>query len=275
MNRIKLMAFDLDGTLLTSDKRLTERNKKALSAAAEQGVLIVPSTGRYFSAIPEEIRNLDFVRYFLTINGAYVFNRENDECIYSAEMSIDTAVAVMKYLDNLPVCYDCYMDNCGWMTRELQDNAHLYTDGFYLDFLKSSRTPVPELKAFITEHNHPIQKISIFMKDMEVREKASEEIRRLFPNTSVSSSVRNNMEVNDRHANKGEALLNLAAHFGIKREEIMAFGDGGNDFDMIEAAGVGVVMGNGREDLKKIADIIAPSCDEDGVAQVIEKVLAQ
>ena len=274
MNNIKLLAFDLDGTLLTSDKRLSERNKNALCAAAEQGILIVPSTGRYYGTMPEAVRELECVRYCLTINGAYVFDRQTDECMYRAEMSVDTALAVMKYLDTLPVCYDCYMENAGWMTKSLQDNAHLYADGFYLEALKTWRSPVPDLKEFIVQQGKPIQKIQFFMRDLDAKDRAADELRKMFPNTAVSSSIRNNCEINDKHANKGEALLSLAAKLGIRREEIMAFGDGGNDFDMIRAAGTGVVMGNGRDDLKAIADIIAPPCDEDGVAQVVEKVLA-
>ena len=275
MDKIKLMAFDLDGTLLTTDKRLSERNEKALYAAAEKGILIVPSTGRYYGTIPEIIRNLECVRYCLTINGAYVLDRKTDECMYRADMSVETALQIMRYLDTLPVCYDCYLDNKGWMTKELQDKACLYADGFYLETLRSWRTPVPDIKEFIKEQQKPVQKIQFFMRDLEAKERAAEELRRMFPNTAVSSSVRNNVEINDAHANKGEALLSLAKKLGIKREEIMAFGDGGNDFDMIRAAGVGVVMENGRDDLKKLADIIAPHCDEDGVAQVIEKVLAE
>jgi len=275
MTNIKLMAFDLDGTLLTTDKRLTERNRKALFVAANKGIFVVPSTGRYFNTMPETLRNLECIRYFLTINGAYVYDRKEDNCVYHAEMSIETAIKIMEYLDTLPVCYDCYMENQGWMTKDLQDNAHLYADGFYLDTLRNWRLPVPDLKKFIVDRGSPIQKIQFYMRDLEAKDRAAEEIKRMFPETAVSSSVRNNVEINDKHANKGEALLHLASSLGIKREEIMAFGDGGNDFDMIRAAGVGVVMENGRDDLKRIADIIAPHCDEDGVAQIIERELAE
>ena len=118
-DQIRLIAFDLDGTLLNSDKILTQRNKAALERAAEKGILIVPTTGRLFKGMPAEIRQFPFLRYAITINGAAVFDTETGDNIYRAEIPLESALEIMTYLDQFPIVYDCYKDNTGWMTQSM------------------------------------------------------------------------------------------------------------------------------------------------------------
>ena len=274
MNKIKIMAFDMDNTLLCRDKHLSERNKEALKEAASRGIEIVPSTGRLPAALPAEVMDLGIVNYVISINGSYVFDVKNNKVIYSADMSCDTAIKVMEYLDTLPTIYDCYCKNEAFMSQRLYDVAADYAQGAYLQMIWKFRQPVPELKDFVREGNKGVQKIQFFMTDLELMEQVASNLKSMFPNTAVTSSVRNNVEVNDENATKGKALMVLAKHLGADASQTMAFGDGSNDRSMLEAAGVAVAMENGREDLKAIADIIAPDCDESGCAVIIEKYLA-
>jgi Cof subfamily protein (haloacid dehalogenase superfamily) len=94
-----------------------------------------------------------------------------------------------------------------------------------------------------------------------------------FSGIAVSSSVPRNVEINREDATKGRALLALAKHLGLRREQVMAFGDGLNDIAMIENAGVGVAMGNAVDEVRRVADKITATNDEDGVAAVIETLL--
>ncbi len=268
-----LIALDLDGTLLNSAKELTPRNRAALERAASRGVHIVPSTGRFFEGMPEEIRLLPFVRYAITINGAAVYDAVEKKDIYSAEMTVEQATAIMAYLDALPVIYDCYMDNWGWMTASMRDKAAEFAPNeHYVKMIRELRKPVPELKAFLRERSRGVQKVQLFAKDETLRQRLLRELESRFPGIIVSSSVPRNIEINQKKANKGDALLALAKHLGIFREETMAFGDGLNDVPMLKAAGIGVAMENAPENIKALADRLAPSCDEDGVAQVIEEI---
>ena len=99
MPDIRILALDLDGTLLDSDKNLPAANREALAAAAARGVLVVPTTGRFFGGMPESVRALPFVRYAITINGAQVYDRQTDEALVREEIPLETALAVMRYLD--------------------------------------------------------------------------------------------------------------------------------------------------------------------------------
>ena len=112
---IKIIALDLDGTLLDSRKRLSERNFKALKAASERGVLVVPTTGRFFGMMPEAVRSLDFVRYAITVNGAAVFDREAGKTILREEIPHALALEVISALDRYDVIYDCYRGDWGWI----------------------------------------------------------------------------------------------------------------------------------------------------------------
>ena len=119
MNSVKLLALDLDGTLLNSQKELTPRTRDALYAAAEAGVEIVPTTGRFFTGMPEVIQKLPFLHYAITINGAQVYDIRAEKAVSRAEIPLETALRVLEYLDGFPVIYDCYQDNWGWMTRSM------------------------------------------------------------------------------------------------------------------------------------------------------------
>ena len=97
-NQIRLIAFDLDGTMLNAAKVLTPRNKAALERAVDKGILIVPTTGRLFDAIPDEIREFPFLRYAITINGAAVFDAETGNNIYRAEIPLEQALEVIEQI---------------------------------------------------------------------------------------------------------------------------------------------------------------------------------
>lgn len=280
MGAIRIVALDLDGTLLDSEKRLSEANRAALARAAEKGVEIVPTTGRFFGMMPPAVRDLPFVRYAITINGAQVYDRETDTAIVRDEIPLDMALGVMEVLDRYDVIYDCYRQNWGWMTAALQEKAADYaTNEHYLRMVREFRKPVPELKAHLRETaaNGDVQKIMLFAANRE-RSAAidrlrglSDEIAARFPEIKVTASTWNNLELNIRTAHKGNALRRFAEHLGLTLENCMAFGDGMNDFTMVEAAGLGIAMANAEPEVKRVAKDMVPSNDEDGVARGIEK----
>ncbi len=269
---IRIVALDLDGTLLDSEKRLSEVNRVALEAAARRGIAIVPTTGRFFGAMPEPVRNLPFVRYAITINGAQVYDRLTDAALVREELPLETALAIMRYLDGFDVIYDCYQDNWGRMTRAMQEKAADYTpDVHYLKMVRELRQPYPDLKAYLTERGADVQKIMLFARSLEVRAQIAEGLRVRFPEIAISSSTVNNLELNAGTAHKGRALQRFAEALGLTLDNCMALGDGLNDLTMIRAAGLGVAMANAHPDVLAVADAVTASNDEDGVAKAIER----
>ena len=267
-----IIALDLDGTLLNSKKELSEGNLAALKKAADAGWEIVPTTGRFYGGMPDFIRGLPFVHYAITINGAYVEDLLEGNEIYTAEMPYKQAIDIMKYLDKLPVIYDCYMDNDAFMTEALKAKVDEIVENPRIrKMFYDLRKPVPELKEFLENRVQDVQKIQFFTKDADLRLHLLEELPKVFENIAVSSSSPQNIEINQAKATKGLALIALAEYLGFDRSKTIAMGDGLNDISMLEEAGIGIAMANGCDEALDAADWVTSHCDEDGVAKAIEK----
>ena len=275
-DELRIVALDLDGTLLDSQKRLSEVNRSALERAAAKGALIVPTTGRFFGMMPPAIRDLPFVRYAITINGAQVYDRETDTAIVREEIPLAVAREVMSLLDGYDVIYDCYRNNWGWMNEAFKAKSIDYaTDAHYLKMIAEFRRGVPELKAHLaaTADEGDVQKIMLFTSlDAEkgATREIAEAIRERFPQLKVTSSTWNNLEINIRTAHKGQALGRFAEELGLTLANCIAFGDGANDLTMVEAAGTGVAMANACPEVLAAANWVTTSNDEDGVAAALE-----
>lgn len=269
--KVKLIALDLDGTLLNSDKQLSEENLKAMEKAAAEGIEIVPATGRFYKGMPETIRSLPFVHYVITINGAQVWDVREARTICAFEIPWQRAIALMERLDTLPVIYDCFQNGWGWMTRDLYDKAEEYAANKYsLQMIKELRTPVPDLKTLIQERASGVQKVQTFFRNETLRREMQIALPLEFPDMAVTTSIVNNMEFNALDANKGNALMNLAEYLGVPMECTMAFGDDANDVTMLAAAGIGVAMGNASGEAKSAADFVTDDCNFSGVAKAMQ-----
>ena len=275
MPDLKVIALDLDGTLLDSQKRLSAANRDALARAAAKGALVVPTTGRFFGMMPAAVRDLPFVRYAITVNGAQVYDRAADAAVVREEIPLETAIAVMRLLDGYDVVYDCYRANWGWMSAAFKEKAAAYaTDEHYLAMVRDFRRPVPELKAHLaaTAGEGDVQKIMLFARldgPADATARIAGAVRARFPEIAVTSTTWNNLELNIASAHKGAALARFAERLGLTCANCLAIGDGLNDLTMIEAAGVGVAMANAHPDVLAAADDVTLSNDEDGVAAAL------
>ena len=272
MPDIKIIVLDLDGTLLTSDKKISPRNYAALEQAAEKGIHIVPSTGRFYDGMPAVVRELPFVRYAITVNGAEIYDAREDRVLHRAEMTPAQAEEVFAFLDTLPVVYDCYQEGWGWMEKSLYDRAgDFIEDPKVLSMVKDLRTPVEGFRELIRSRNRGVQKIQMFFKDMDKRAESLPLLRQRFPGLNVTSSITNNLELNSLDAHKGVALLKLCDILGVDPAQTMAFGDGLNDITMLQTAALGVAMDNAYPEVKEAANFITDTNDHDGVAKAIEQ----
>ena len=273
-NKIKLIALDLDNTLLTHKKEVTERTRKALKAASDLGVRIVFSTGRYYDMIPDAAKELEFVDHAICINGAEIYDIKNKKILYDKRVKASTALEIMEYLDTIDVIYDAYIDDKGYvsedMFQKIYDDRYISSD-YYRTTFERYRTTVPDLKTFIRECGKDIQKFQFFSQNYDTIKKGSEYIKTNYPQCTVSTSMINNTEINGENVSKGNSLKILADILGIKIEETMAVGDGGNDIEMLKTAGFAVAMGNSIDEVKEIADFITYSNNDDGVAYAVEK----
>ena len=271
-NCYRIIALDLDGTLLNDRKEISPRTYRALAEAHRMGAEIVPSTGRIYNTLPETVARLPFLRYIIEANGAQVYDIREHKVLHQALLDLDKAMEIYRYLDEIDCIYDCYLDGWGYMDETMYAQIDRFiSDPRVNQMVKTLRRPVHDFKGFLARENRPLQKIQMFFADMDRRARELERLPRLFPDMGVSSSIANNIEFNAKNANKGEALRFLCRHLGLGVEESMSFGDSGNDLSMIVAAGTGVAMANADPSLLAAADYITDTNDRDGVAKAIAR----
>ena len=267
---IKLIGLDLDGTTFTSDKRITDHAKSVIEKAIEQGVTVLPCTGRQLSGLPEEFLSMKGVRYAVTSNGASVIDLKEKKKLFTDYIPYGIAADTMERLLKEEILTDIYIDGLCYIEEELMV---LFTSFLpnqeSVTYFKKTRTPVKNLPEFIRKNRLDAEKIHLLFRDMELKAALKKEFD-ANPHFLTTSAVSFNLELNNRTADKGTALLVLADFLGIPHDQTMACGDSFNDEAMLRKAGFSVAMGNADPEIKKICDFVTKTNDEDGVAYAIE-----
>ena len=264
---IRLIAVDLDGTVLNDRKQLTPRTAAALTEAAARGVEIVPATGRPTTGLPAELLALPGVRYAITSNGARTADLASGRAIRNY-LPLDKALAAYDILQRYDCMADLFQDGKGYTTRANQAAVGRFAPENLRDYVLRTRTPLPDLRAFIASQERGIEKLTIFFLDEAERQRAWAELMPL--GVDAVSGMPLNLEITAAGVSKGSALLALAERLGLPASALMACGDGGNDTAMVAAAGLGVAMANAFPEVKAAARYVTASNNEDGVARAVE-----
>ncbi len=267
---IKLVAIDIDGTLVNEEKIMTAKVKEATHAAMDQGVKIVLCTGRPIMGIKPYLDELGIYKeddFVISQNGAVItrtdtreiievwpFEKEMIETIYAFGKDFSAEFLLMNEEHFYMITPD---EEAAEIRPELQGEG------------ETVRMPV-ELTSLATLEGDYV-KTMFFGDTAEIDEVEAALPAEFYEAFSIARSQNYLLEIGAKNVNKGTALLKLAEDLGIARDEVMAIGDGNNDYDMIQAAGLGVVMENGTERLKGIAKEMTLSNENDGVAHALEK----
>lgn len=271
--KVRMIAFDLDGTLLTTDKRLTDETRRTLEQAAKRGILLVPATGRPLTGMPAEVLGIAGVRYAITANGARVVSAEDGKILREKLISVEKARKVLDIYGEYDTLREIYYDGQGYMeARQMEQLDHYVPDPNMAKYMRNTRKCVPDLMEKFWQENRAMDKVQAVFACAGEKEQAFRRIREM-KGVEATGALSYNIEVTAGGINKGEALLWLAGELGIDREEILAFGDGANDADMIRAAGIGAAMEVSVPEVRAAADILAGSNDEDGVARAIQRYI--
>ena len=243
-----------------------------LGQPARAGAEIVVATGRIYRGIPAEVRDLPFLRYFILMNGAKVWDRREDRVLYRAEIPLATAERVFDDLASVEATVDCYLNDDGYMPQYYLDRLeHYIHDPESLRLVRATRHGRADFRAFVRSSGCGVQKIQCYFPDLQERARVKTWLEGRYPQLVLSMSMTENLELNDARATKGHALLALCAALGADPGEAAAFGDGTNDLSMLRTAGVGVAMANAHPDTKAVADLITGDNQKDGVAQVLNR----
>lgn len=272
---IKLVALDLDGTTLNNDRVISERNRQAMAAAAAQGVNIVVATGRPLSALPPDVYEIEAIRYALTSNGASITDIRKGETFYENCLSPVAVRASVDLLRQHPYIIETFVKGTayieGWYYRQVEASRQCFRS---VDYILNTRHPVEDIYAFMLANDTHLENINVNFEDLSEKPGMYENLIQL-PEVTITSSFDHNLEIGGATTSKSEALGQMGRRLGISREEMMAIGDSPNDIAMLQTAGTAVAVGNAKPEVKAIADYIAPTNHEDGVADAIERFCLQ
>jgi Cof subfamily protein (haloacid dehalogenase superfamily) len=265
----KLIALDMDGTLLKDDKTISNRCKESLRKADELGIKIVLTTGRPIQGIKKYLEELRLIKeddYIIAGNGALV-SRASDYSIISKSAILTGKDA--KYIYRKIKDFNTYI-HAFTSKDDLVNKRSKFSDDEekriglkvkVIDFLNDVKDEDEILKLVLEGEKHVLD---------EITHKVPGE---LFEKFTVIRSVDFMLEFMKKGCNKATGLEKLAQHLGISKEEIMAAGDADNDKEMIEYAGLGVAMRNAKDEIKELADFTTKSNEDDGVAYIIDKFI--
>lgn len=272
--KIKLLAFDLDGTTLVNHRELSPGNRQALLAAAEQGVMLVPATGRMLSFLPRTILELP-VQYAITCNGGAVYDVKSGQAVIRNLIDNQTAQKIQRVLGEYDIYIEYYANGSAITQRDmpamakthfaLPENKWGFVDG-------KDYALVDDLEKMLLETGLCPEKVNLPFLPPPVREELWERLGKL-EGLRLTSSISDNMEINSQQAHKGGALLELAQRLGLRREELMAIGDNGNDVTMLEAAGCSAAVADGSPQALAAAGYVSRAHDQDGAAQAIRRFI--
>ncbi len=267
----KVLACDLDGTLLRDDKTISERTVRALEKAVRQGVIFLPSTGRTHRELPTAIKDLPFIEYALCCNGGTVYSYRENRYLFEDDIPYEMALEILDFVKTLPVYPTVVVNGARIVQGDENDEICDYIRKVALKDLLFNFTGAHDVKEAFARKHRGAQKFLLYLAEGGDKQQVQHALRQRFPGLRVASSAPLFIEVNVRNIDKGKALRNFCNLMNIPIAESMAFGDAENDISLLDAAGLAVAVANGTDEIKNHARVICPSNNEDGVRKVIEE----
>lgn len=262
--RYRLIAIDVDDTLLTDDLTITEGTKEALAEAVRQGCVVTLATGRMHASAVRIAAQLELNVPIITYQGALIKNLLDGKVLYERQLPAGVAQEVVRFAQERGLHLQAYV-NERLIVSEDNDKARSYS--------QVVGVPYEVADDFQSLAEQETTKLLIIDEPAELDKLLPVLRERFGARAHLTKSKPNFLEFLHPEATKGAALLHLAAHYGIPREETVAVGDSWNDRELIEAAGLGVAMANAVDSLKEIADYVTRSNNEEGVRAVVEKFI--
>ena len=275
MKDIKLVALDLDGTLFDNSSRISKRNLTAIRSITDKGIHVVISTGRPFEGIPFDQIKGTGINYAITANGSGIYEISTGKCLYENAMDEELVTPILNFLLTRDIHMDAFIGGKGYTPIQCVETAQKLTvPSSIKNYIITTRTRLDNILQFIHENQLKVQKMTLnFYPAADGTLIDRETVRKfLVSNPSITTVCGgyNHLEFTRADANKGVGLRKLAEILGVNPDATMAIGDTENDLAIIEAAGIGVAMGNATDAVKARADYVTTTNTKDGVAAAIE-----
>jgi Cof subfamily protein (haloacid dehalogenase superfamily) len=257
---IRLIAIDIDYTLIGSDLKISDTTKQAIHAARDAGCIITLATGRMYRAAVPFAEELGLDAPLITYDGALVKTAKTQEVYWHEPIPLEDAEEILAQLQSLGFHINLYVDDELYVAR-INDQVRRY-----VAHVQVEANPVGDLLAFL---NKPPTKL-LMTAEPEVIDNVLPDLERRFGDRShVARSLPSYIEFTGKDVNKGSALAKLSEHLGIPQAQVMSIGDSENDISMLSYAGIGVAVNNAGDRVKEAADYVADGISGDGVVEAI------
>jgi len=261
---IKLIAIDMDDTLLTDEKKISLENATAIKEAIDHGIIVTIATGRMYESALPYAKQLNMNVPLIVYNGALIKNSTTGEIIYEHTMDMDVTYEVLQYCRHHNIHVQGYWDNKVY-TDIIDDNSRWYS--------KIINQPINEIGDDLFDIKHKTYKLLLMLQPGKMKDCWRELEEKFSSKIEITSSIPNFLEIITPGVNKWEAVKNLAQKKGFKSDEIMCIGDNHNDICMLKNTGLSVAVNNANEEVKSYAKWIVADNNHNGVAEAIKKVL--
>ncbi|MBY9080914.1 HAD family phosphatase [Paenibacillus sp. HN-1] len=262
----KLIAIDIDDTLINDDKEVTPATQKALEAAVTAGVVVTLATGRAYASAQAIARQTGLNVPIITYQGALVKNLLDEKVLYERYVPQDAVRKLFEYCIEHNLHLQTYIDDKLYSREENQkliDYAALNKTQYYIE---------PDWKKLLDYQTPKL----LIIDDPDFLDELAPKLHELLGEAvHITKSKPHFLEIMHKEGTKGLALEFLADYFKCDLSQTIAVGDSWNDHEMLETAGLGVAMANAIPALKEIANYVTASNNEDGVKQVIDKFILQ
>lgn len=270
MSQYKLIAFDMDGTLLNSQKKIRKETLKAVEKAFDAGKEVILCTGRCIAELRDYLKELPRVRYIVGVSGALVYDVKEEQEIYMGVIpteQVHDIFETVKSMDAMPHI----MNHESIVSESDYKNMEHFDMKAYIPLFENAATKVESLYDYYNEHEMPVAKFNIYHTTPQSRDKTKEKLKDT--GLVLVNAERSSVEISAQGTTKGTGLEKLCEYLDIRMDEVIAVGDADNDIDVLRKAGLSIAMGNANENVKSICDVIVSDCDSDGCVEAIEKYL--
>ena len=269
--KYRLAALDMDGTLLNTNHETTPGTRAVLRRAAQAGGVLALSTGRCLSELRDHLAVLDGVRYVIGENGGYLYDALERRMLYRIALSDDAVDAVLDAARACGALVQCLIDNQSCMENRPDEALRAFHIHDFAPVFRAGSIYVDDLYAMARQRRGQVGKIMAYFTCDADRTRFHRRIEGL--DLAIADSIGVGLEVSPPGATKARGLERLCKHLGLTIDETMAVGDGGNDLDIMGAAGLSVAMGNAIEAVRALADVETEDCDHDGAAHAIQRYM--
>lgn len=267
----RLIALDMDGTVLTSKKKISARTEEAIHQALASGKEVLFATGRCPAEMRHFFEQFPDMKYVMCISGALILNIQTGETLTDIAMPRPMVELLLKTAKVLNVMTSVSAGPHVFVERRHRENMEHFNCQCFAALYDDCATWVDDAEEILDTFGDRVYKINYYCPNEEVWQGAGAMLREL--PLSCASGIPLDLEITAEGVNKGMGLETLSRVTGIPLSQMIAVGDEGNDIEMIRAAGLGVAMGNAADEVIQAADVMTADCDHDGVAEVIKHCL--